>query len=53
MEDKKENAIHIVTENVAIPEIRFDEDLPEDDEKKESGGIDFDVAIPEIHIKTE
>lgn len=48
MEDKKK--MHIETENLAVPEIRYDDDDDfEDDE--EGMGIDYLGAVPEVHIK--
>ncbi len=47
MEEKKK--MHIETENLAVPEIRYDDD--EDFEDDEEGvGIDYLGAVPEIHL---
>ena len=44
--------MHIETENLAVPEIEFDENRDEDlDENVEEPEIDFSGAIPQIHFK--
>lgn len=47
------NKIHITTDNVAVPEVHFEEKPDENDEKEKKGPIDYDVAVPELHIKKD
>lgn len=49
MKEKEENKIHIVIDNVAVPEVRIGEDEKNQEEKEDVKGLDFDVAIPEYH----
>lgn len=50
MDKNEENILHVVNENVAVPEVVVgDADIP--DEKDSDENIDFSGAIPTIHIK--
>lgn len=49
-QDKKEkDGMHIETDNLAIPEVRFGKEEQDEAEDNESS-IDYSGAIPQIHI---
>lgn len=48
MDNKKK--IHLAVDNLAVPEIRYDEEDEFEDDEEEIG-IGFSGAVPEIHIK--
>ena len=50
MEKKETNALHVVTENVALPEVLVGETPAQPDEAESSDEIDFSGAIPQFRV---
>ena len=49
MKDNNENKIHIVTDNVAVPEIKTGDESIEEEKENDTANTGTDVAIPEYH----
>lgn len=49
MEDRKK--FHVELNNLAMPEIVFDDDIDDDDfDDTTNDEVDYNVAIPEVHV---
>ena len=50
MKKNESNALHVVTENVALPEILVGETPDQPDETESAAKIDFSGAIPQFRV---
>ncbi|MBR2732208.1 MAG: hypothetical protein IKD72_09535 [Clostridia bacterium] len=53
MKENETNALHVVTENVALPEVLVRETPAQPEEAEPDAEIDFSGAIPEFHVGSQ